>query len=61
MAPDRCPREDPLKAMSMDSVFEVPCPNCGYEVEFIADEKRHKCAKCGEQIPNPKLAGDKAK
>lgn len=56
MAPDRCPREDPLQKMDSSSVFEVECPSCGYEVEFLGGETQRKCDKCGEAIQNPKLA-----
>ncbi len=61
MAPDRCPREDPLGRMNPGNVVEVKCPSCGEEVEFIADEKQLRCRECGEMVANPNLAPDGAK
>ena len=28
----------------------VPCPKCGYEVEFFVDERKVKCPKCHNSI-----------
>ncbi len=61
MTSDRCPKDDPLHKMNPNDVFEVACPQCGMEVEFIGNEERRKCAACGESIANPKLTGDSAK
>jgi hypothetical protein len=59
MPPDlRCPREDPLKSTGSGSVLEAACPNCGAEIEFMGDEKRRKCSKCGEFMSNPRLSSD---
>lgn len=51
-----CPRDDPLRSMSPDNVFEVECGNCGEMVEFIANEEKRKCDACGQAVPNPTLA-----
>jgi tRNA(Ile2) C34 agmatinyltransferase TiaS len=44
----------------VDNVFEVKCPQCGEEIEFIGNEKHRRCDGCGERVPNPKLAPDEA-
>ena len=56
MTSDRCPKDDPLQAMSAGNVFEVICPSCDYEIEFLGNERQRKCAKCGEIVVNPHLA-----
>lgn len=35
----------------------VPCPKCGHEIEFFADEVKVKCPKCGTNVfkVNPKI------
>ncbi|MCD4670403.1 MAG: hypothetical protein K8S14_08150 [Actinomycetia bacterium] len=35
----------------------VPCPKCGHEVEFFADERKVKCPKCHNNIfkVNPQI------
>jgi LSD1 subclass zinc finger protein len=60
MPPDQCPREDPLRELSSDSVFEVKCDGCGQLVEFMGGEKHVRCDGCGTLVPNPKLASDAA-
>lgn len=60
MAPDRCPREDPLQDMKVENVVEVKCDQCGELVEFIVDEKQRRCDGCGASVPNPKFAPDTA-
>jgi ribosomal protein S27E len=60
MTPDRCPKDDPLKRMEL-STFEVRCPECEENVEFMADDRQRKCSACGHVIPNPRVspAGEK--
>ncbi len=52
----RCPREDPLEKVKPDQAFEVPCPECGAEVEFMAREDQVRCPNCGNMVPNPRQA-----
>lgn len=56
MAPNRCPREDPLEKVGASKVFEVQCPKCDKPVEFFGDEGRRTCSNCGEKVPNPNKA-----
>jgi DNA-directed RNA polymerase subunit RPC12/RpoP len=28
----------------------IPCPKCGKEIEFFADERKVKCSKCGSSV-----------
>ncbi len=60
MTSDRCPKDDPLRSMDPNNVFEVACPKCGEDVEFISQEKQRKCRGCGEWVPNPNLASEDA-
>ena len=60
MSTNRCSRDDPLKAMNVNNVFEVKCPRCGEDVEFIGDEKSVRCDGCSERVPNPRLAAEEA-
>ena len=29
------------------SAEELPCPECGYTIEFFSDEKSRHCPSCG--------------
>lgn len=51
---DKCPRQDPNN-LSADDIFEIPCPDCGHEIEFFKDEPERKCPKCGKKVPNTTL------
>ena len=43
MAMDRgCPGQD-RSSWTADDIFEVPCPNCGKEIEFFKDDARRYC------------------
>ena len=54
MAMDRgCPGQD-RSSWTADDIFEVPCPNCGKEIEFFKDDARRYCRSCGTCVPNPK-------
>ena len=37
-----------------DSIFNVECPSCGYQVEFFKDEINRNCPKCMETVINPR-------
>ncbi len=49
-----CPGQDTAFWRPGD-IFEVPCSNCGYEVEFFKDDATRRCPGCGQQVRNPKL------
>lgn len=34
-------------------MFEVPCPECGADVEFFKDESTGRCGACGHRFRNP--------
>lgn len=38
-----------------NAVFEVPCPKCGTEVEFFAEDKKRPCPSCGEKVESPRI------
>ena len=50
----RCPGQD-RSNWTPDDIFEVACPACGESVEFFKDDKRRRCAGCGDVIDNPKF------
>ncbi len=54
MAQTMCPGQDTAFWRPGD-VYEVPCSNCGYEVEFFKDDATRRCTRCGQLIRNPKL------
>jgi len=49
-----CPGQDTAFWRPSD-IFEVPCSQCGYELEFFKDDVSRRCTRCGGQEPNPKL------
>ncbi len=49
----RCPGQDPMFWRPGD-VFEIPCPKCGYGVEFLKYDVKRRC-RCGHEIVNPKI------
>lgn len=49
----KCPSSD--LAPRPGDVFEVPCPQCGKEVELFSDDRQGKCGSCGHKFPNPRL------
>ncbi|RMD52564.1 MAG: HD domain-containing protein [Nitrospirae bacterium] len=50
----RCPGQD-KRFWQIDSIFNVKCPKCGYEIEFFKDDTSRICRKCGAQVLNPKM------
>lgn len=54
MADVKCPGQD-LRYWKKGDIFDVPCPDCGREVEFFKDDVRRRCPRCGRTIVNPKL------
>jgi ribosomal protein S27E len=53
MADVKCPGQD-TRYWKKGDIFDVPCPDCGREVEFFKDDVRRRCS-CGRTIVNPKL------
>ncbi len=37
-----------------EDVHELPCPNCGYSIEFFKTDLKRKCPQCGQEVMNPK-------
>ena len=50
----RCPGQD-TRFWQPGDVFEVPCAECGYEVEFFKDDAIRRCRSCGARVSNPQL------
>jgi len=48
----KCPGQD-RRYWTEDAVFEVPCPQCGANVELFKDEGSGRCRKCGHRFLNP--------
>ena len=42
----RCPGQDGRSL----TAEELPCPQCGYAVEFFSDERTRKCPSCGTRV-----------
>lgn len=50
----QCPGQD-SRFWGPDAIFDVKCPQCGYEVEFFKNDPTRKCPNCGHKIVNPKM------
>jgi hypothetical protein len=48
-----CPGRD-RSSWTPDDVFELPCTECGAQIEFFKDDKRRYCPACGACNPNPR-------
>jgi hypothetical protein len=48
----QCPGQD-RRYWTPDAVYEVPCPQCGANVELFKDEGSGRCTLCGHRFPNP--------
>ena len=49
-----CPGQDTAFWRPGD-IFEVPCSQCGHELEFFKDDATRRCTRCGQLVRNPKL------
>ena len=49
----KCPGQDPM-FWKPEDVFEIPCPKCGYSVEFFRYDVKRKC-RCGHEMVNPRI------
>ncbi len=50
----KCPGQD-TQYWKPGAIFEVPCPQCGRQVEFFKDDTMRKCNHCGHRFVNPQL------
>ena len=37
-----------------EDVYELPCPHCGYSIEFFKTDLKRKCPQCDQEVLNPK-------
>ncbi len=44
-----CPGQNPAFLKDFKTNI-VPCPKCGHEIEFFADERKVKCLKCHTSV-----------
>ncbi len=44
-----CPGQNPAYLKDFKTNI-VPCPKCGYEIEFFADERKVKCPRCHTNV-----------
>ncbi len=51
-----CPGQDTAYLKNFKTNI-IPCPRCGYELEFFADEKKVKCPRCHANVfkVNPEI------
>lgn len=49
-----CPGQDTAFWRPGD-IYEVPCSQCGRELEFFKDDVSRRCTGCGSRVQNPKL------
>ena len=49
-----CPGQDTAFWRPGD-IYEVPCSQCGHELEFFKDDVSRRCTGCGARVQNPKL------
>jgi len=50
----KCPGQD-QRFWKPEDIFDIRCPNCGFEIEFWKDEPYHTCPECKKIIRNPNL------
>lgn len=50
----KCPGQDTFY-WKPGAIFEVPCPQCGANVEFFKDDTTRKCPGCQHRFVNPSL------
>ncbi len=54
MGKTMCPGQDTAFWRPGD-IYEIPCSECGKEVEFFKDDATRRCCNCGKLVRNPKL------
>lgn len=50
----KCPGQDTFY-WKPGAIYEVPCPQCGAQVEFFKDDTTRKCSACRHRFVNPNL------
>ena len=50
----KCPGQDTFY-WKPGAIYEVPCPQCGANVEFFKDDTTRKCPGCQHRFVNPSL------
>lgn len=50
----KCPGQD-QSFWRPEDVFEIPCPYCGYSIEFWKNDVTRNCSNCKQQINNPRF------
>ena len=50
----QCPGQD-NRYWDGEAVFEIPCPNCGNNLEFFKDDSQRSCKQCGKKVLNPRI------
>jgi hypothetical protein len=46
----KCPGQDPRQKKMEDIVCNLPCPQCGSDVEIFYDEKNRICPECSARV-----------
>jgi len=46
----KCPGQDLGRKKIAEVVCNLPCPNCGVDVEFFFDDKIRICYQCGHKV-----------
>ena len=54
MTRPRCPGQD-MRYWRPEDIFDVPCRQCGAEIEFWKDDPVRVCDGCGALIRNPRI------
>jgi len=55
MSKIKCPGQD-TRFWTPKDIFEVPCGECGYSIEFFKDDAKRRCPNCGTRVVNPELS-----
>ena len=50
----KCPGQD-TQYWKDDAIFDVKCPQCEGQVEFLKDDTTRRCGHCGHRFVNPKM------
>jgi hypothetical protein len=49
-----CPGQD-TRFWDKTDIFDVPCGECGYAIEFFKDDATRRCPQCGSRVENPNV------
>lgn len=53
MTTRKCPGQD-TRNWTVNDIYEVSCPHCGFQVEYFKDDLKRACPQCGKCVVNPK-------